>query len=378
MSGTTARTTHSHAEIAALDPILVEILPQLFSTSYHILDLLAPLDADQEVVESIVRDLKILGSPRAKRLRHYEELFNVTRAKYGGDRYISTSFILRRLLGNGNPAEASFRPDAALHTANIATLLKEFFVLSKESPQTPMHLGVLDNTFPNGFAGKFVENPEYGNSALLDEFFNMGLQIRTQMTIINLAQYQEHEDFNPEDFLATAFFEVPSEQSQGLSVYEDAVKNGQPKPILHGGPPNSDKQNDMILEEVMAIKSAFRESEAAEEAGDLIDFDLLDGRFPWMTFLTNMVQWSRSRLNEIAEDVKGRGGIESITEALAEIVALNDSQVEKDDLYRYPPSAVQPRLLPPAEFVQSSGTNRLVPDFLMHIKGKLVERLANI
>jgi hypothetical protein len=75
MSGTTAMTSrsaasamtsHSVTEIDSLDPLMVEYLPELLRSSWRILDQLAPPDASSGMIETIVKELRIIGSRTAK------------------------------------------------------------------------------------------------------------------------------------------------------------------------------------------------------------------------------------------------------------------------------------------------------------------------
>jgi hypothetical protein len=345
MSGTTAislGTTHSAGEVAALDPLVAEYLPELFTSSCRILDLLAPTDGTKAAhsdTESIVRDLRVLGSRRARRLKHDEDKFRITRDSYGtAELYIKPKFILRKLLGTDDPGDENFRPDSILHTANLATLIKEFLVIQKESPSTSDTLWNLDKHFPEAFVGKFDGKAEFGHSALLEESFDLGLEVRTQFTIVQLEIQKDQENWDPEKILTANFYEHPS-------ALDDAILDGRLLHIL-GPSPNSDDQIAKINARVNSISNAFRSSYDAIEAGDLVDFEQLATEFPWLKFLEDLVHWTRLRLNEIYQDIKEQGGVENITKSLIEAVKTLDSQTEIR--YDSPPSASQPRQLLPA------------------------------
>ena len=344
MSGTTAislGTTWSAGEIAALDSLIAEYLPELFTSSCRILDLLAPADgtkATRSDTESIVRELKVLGSRRARRLKHDEDKFKITKDIYGGEIYIKPKHILRKLLLTDDPGDENFRPDSILHAANLAILIKEFLVIQRESPSTNEILWSLDKLFPEVFVGKFGGKAQFGQSALLEESFDLGLEIRTQFTIIQLEMQKDKEDWDPEKVLTANFYEHPS-------ALDDAITNGRLLNIL-GASPNSDNQIAKITARVKSISNNFRESFDAIEAGDLVDFEQLVTEFPWLKFLEDLVHWTRLRLNEIYRDIKEQGGIENITKSLIDVVKSLDSQA--DLRYESPPSASQPRqLLPP-------------------------------
>lgn len=364
MSGTTAissfsaRTSHSQGEIVALDPMVAEILPDLWSTSSSIVNLLAPIDASEDQVESIVRELKVSGSRLAKSLRYYEEKFGISRQHYGNENYIKTTLIFRRLLGSAEPDEGDFRPDAIIHSANIATLVKDFLVIEKESQSTRSILMGLDSYFPEAFVTKFDNEIRFGNSLLQDESFDLALDIRTQFTIVALGFQKEQERWDPDQILAATFYDPPQQRNPPLSYFEDSIRNGRPKNIMGTGLPTADQQNAKVVDRVRLIRSAFRQSNDALEAGDLVDFEQLEELFPWVKFLTDLVNWSRLRLEEISEGIKQQGGVNAITKSFIEAIKSNDSQADIN--YDPPPSSViAPRQLqPPAEIVPGASGQR--------------------
>ena len=354
ISGTTAissfsaRTSHSQGEIVALDPMVAEMLPDLWNDSYRIMNLLAPADASEEQVESIVRELKVSGSRLAKLLRQNEKRFAVTREHYGNEPYIKTALIFQRLLGSPDPAETSSRPDAIIQVANLATLVKDFLVMEKESQSSQSILGGLDSYFPQVFITKFENNIQSGNSTLLDESFELALDIRTQLTIVALGFQKEQESWDPDQILLATFYDPPQHRSPPLSDFEDTIRNGQPKDLMGASLELTDDQTAEVLQRVRDIRSAFRQSNDAIELGDLVDFDQLGENFSWVKFLTDLVHWSRMRLDEISEGIKQQGGVTIITQAFIEAIKNNDSQVDINFDPPPPSSVVAPRRLQPA------------------------------
>jgi hypothetical protein len=346
MSGTTAITSHSAAAVAELDPMMAEILPELLESSVKILDLLAPAGITDAAVDNVVKDLKTPGSRRSKKLRFEEDKFKLSRDHYGKDDYINSSYVLRRLLGD-DPGEGPFRPDAILHAANLATLVKEFTVTPKESESMRSRLTILDTYFPEPFIYKFDDDLQYGSSKLFDEAFDLGLDIRTHWSIYNLYQSRGQDGITLEDVLAEDFFHPPEDRNLGLAMYDDYVLNGRPKDILRSGPANSPEQRTKILERVNQIYEAFDNSVEAAEHDDVVNFDLLEEHFGWSDFLAKLVIWSRNRLTEISRSIREQGGIQTITQALIDTMRNNDSQIEIN--YEPPPTIMRPReLLPPA------------------------------
>lgn len=365
MSGTTfafsVKSTHSAQELADLDPMMVENLPDLFANSRKILNLLAPVDASEETVESIIRELKVLGSHRAKRLRNFEAKFATDRENFGSDHFIRAAFILRKLLGGSDPEEVNSRPDAILHTANLATVIKDFLVTQKESQAMHEKLTTLDMYFPEAFITKFVkpgERAEFGKSDLLDDTFVMAKEIRTQFTIVNLSHHKESQNWDPEQILAQTWYGPVDKPDPSLSVFDDAVKNARLEDLIRMSP-NDPGQAEEITERIELIHSTFRQNNDAIEAGDLVDFEQLDELFPWRKFLTGFVQWSRARLAEIDQSIVQQGGLENITRSLIELVQSMNSQGEL--IYDPLPAIMESRqLLPPANIARNAPSQRCV------------------
>jgi hypothetical protein len=346
MSGTTAITSHSAAAVAELDPMMAEILPELLESSVRIMDLLAPAGITDKIVDNVVKELKTPGSRKSKRLRFEEDKFKLSRDHYGKDDYIISSYVLRRLLGD-DPGEGPFRPDAILHAANLATLVKEFTVTPKESESMISRLTILDTYFPEPFVYKFDDDLQYGSSTLLDQAFDLGLDIRTHWSISNLYQSRGQDRAKLEEVLAEDFYHPPEERNLSLPYYVDYTLNGRAKDILRGGPANSQEQKNRILERVDQIRGCFNAGDEAAEHDDVVDFDLLEEHFGWSDFLAKLVTWSRYRLTEISRSIREQGGIQAITQALIDTMRNNDSQIEIN--YEPPPTIMRPReLLPPA------------------------------
>lgn len=354
MSGTTvltsasAKTSHSVEEIEALDPMVVEYLPELLASSCKILDLLAPSGATSETVELIVRDLRVVGSRRAKRLKHDEEKFQADRENYGSDDYINPVFIRRRLFGTQDIKNESARPDDILHAANLATLVKSLLVTQKQSRATLPLLQMVDIWFPEVFLTEFGDNGQAGSSLLLNESFEMSLEIRTQCAIIALLVLKEAENWNPEQILLSSFLDLPSALQNSLPMpdFEQVLNDGRVLSIMRKGPENSEEQNDRIKSRIREIRKAFQLNNDAVEAGDLVDFERLDEMFPWAAFLTRLVQWSRLRLDEIISNINHQGGLDHIVISLIEAVRENNSQIELE--YDPPPATMGPAAIKPS------------------------------
>jgi hypothetical protein len=359
MSGTTAFSADpslAGPEMEKLDSMAVENLPDLFQASRKILDLLAPQNFSPGRVEATVKDLLIPGSRLATKLKFNEDKFNLLRKLYEpelepGQRYIKVRYIVRSLLGTPNPLEEDFRPDEILYAANLATLVKECLVIEKESEKARRLLMDLDSPpfrFPEPFLESFDHEVAFGKSSLVEESFDLMLDIRTQFIIAALRHQRDDDNFVPEELLIAGLYDEPAERDPELDFFQNVVTNGRPRGI---GLVMSQDQVDKIYERTTSIRSTFRQNKDARQIGELVEFDQLEDQFPWLEFLIRLVEWTRLRLSEILQSIEQQGGINNIIPLLIDAIKLNDSQNSID--YESPPPATR-RLQPPAEVTKEA------------------------
>ena len=367
ISGTsTYVTSHSAAEAADLDPMLVELLPELLRSSYAIIDLLAPPNASEDMVVSINRELKVFGSRRGRRLKYDEDRFHLTKSHYGGDWYINPVHTLRRLFGTADPGDGDFRPDVVLHAANMATAIKDFLVISKDSRRTIETLSHLSSSFPQLFVSDFVGPGRPASSSLYEETLDLALDIRTHLAIAYLADYNDDSEkrLAPHATLASVFYDAPLPSPSSETYFDDLFESSQLRDLIEWEPAKLDIGISKVTERVFKLKSAFRQSSEAVDAGDLVDFDLLDELFPWPSFLVSLVKWCRLRMNEVASRIREQGGIDKITRSL--VIAVKEVDSQADLSYHDPPSFIadQPSSLPVANIVPSPAGQRCGACFL--------------
>ncbi|RDW76994.1 hypothetical protein BP6252_05047 [Coleophoma cylindrospora] len=327
MSGTTAMTSISSRELATLDSsMILEVLPDLFQTANQVLSLLAPPNASTSTVQAIVKDLRIPGTRRGKLLSNKEKNFVTAAENYTSDigrtelPFISASIILKKLLGTADPGFGDFRPDAIIHAANIAFLAKRLLVLHEDGLDALRDLELLENAFPAAFVSEFDAEVRFGSSTLLKQSFEVALELRTQIAIAQLKHWRESDDFSPVKLLAGVFLETDAD------IGDEIVTKG-----VAGIPLESfslKEQEPYISTRIDAITESFNQSKDEGPGGDNVDFELLETSFPWSGFLTLVVQWSRSRLNEISASIEQQGGVQNIAQSLIQVAKESDSQLD--------------------------------------------------
>jgi hypothetical protein len=324
MSGTTAITTittRSEAAIADLDDFLEEDLPDIYSHAMRIVDMLAPSNVSDDTVLQLFNRLKIVGSKEAIKLQRSEQVFEILYERFltkddltkgdstKGKLYIRTDDIIRKFLGKEH-GDGNFRPDAILHLANLASMIRNFVATDQKSQRMRNQLFLLNRWFPEAFARDFNDTPSYGNSTLLNETFELALEIRTQLAISELRHGIDSETWDPDLIITEIFF----------------ANDEEPKSIMGIKVQNTPDQMSSIIERVEDIRSAFRDQEQAQLQGDLVDFEQLDERYPWPMFLMDLVSWAKLRKDEIVTSVKEQGGPAGIKEALSEVMTGSSSQ----------------------------------------------------
>ncbi|KAH8802710.1 hypothetical protein F5884DRAFT_802816 [Xylogone sp. PMI_703] len=353
-SDTTANTSHSVQEISDMNIIrIIEYLPDLWRTSYELLMLLTPRQATKEAVLKIVRDLQIPGSPTSDLLRMREQMFKHPRDAYGSDQYIRSSYVLRKLFNKPDPGYGNFRPDAILQAANLARMIKDLLATPRDTQNAFLLMQALDTAFPSAFMTDFDTKSEYGKSTMIEEAFEIGLQIRIQAAILYLMSYRGAPAYNPEELLVDVFYQPLNRHDKSSSILDDALKNGQLKDVagmLEGRVPPAKRivLKQRVKTSIVLIHKQFGQSD--------VDFDDFDELFPWSLFLTETVKWARSRLGEIEQSIKAQGGVQSIRRSLADSVHQINPEINL--IYDQPTPAAEPRqLLPAANIIPASTSN---------------------
>jgi hypothetical protein len=321
MSGTTANTVN---QSRALDPVMAgNFLPDLYEQSTKILDLFVPENVTKARVLSCMNKVKVSGTSLSKLLQVREQAFNVTREIYSTDLYLNSEAVNLSVFGTKKPAQFDFRPDAIIQKANLAILIKDFIPSVEGSESWYRQLAVLHSNWPKPFLSSFGE-AEVGSSWVRQETFEIGLEIRTMCTIATLHALKDLEGLAGRDEDAAGCFYYPPEvRDPSKSYLDDIIANGQIREMFSWGNdekfPNLKKEDKMIKERFQIIRTCFRESKEATEDGDTVDFEELHAQFPWVPFLTHLVRWSRFRLNEINETISSQGGVQKITQHIAQL-----------------------------------------------------------
>ncbi|KAI9785658.1 MAG: hypothetical protein M1816_008281 [Peltula sp. TS41687] len=322
----TAKTSYSVQQLTELDQeLIIDMLPSLSIASTKILDLLAPAKSTVENIQNLSEDLNSSDSRVSIRLKALRGAFESPRQIYGTDHYINISLIHRALCGAQDLSslqEALSKPDPILQKANLVTLAITILTSTPSSENGPM-LQHLDGCYP----GPFLSNLTNGStstsrsptaSALLDETFEVGLEIRTRLALALLDIHQEEASYNPEWVIRQLFLRDPDETSLPNSALDTPSR---PRKVRGWGVPGlgmadlSAAMKDKVFRRVNIIFSHIRGKPEPSGTGK-VDFDALDSLFPWSAFVFKVNTWARRRVNEIETYLRSCGGAEGIENAL--------------------------------------------------------------
>ncbi|KAJ5040475.1 uncharacterized protein L3040_006131 [Drepanopeziza brunnea f. sp. 'multigermtubi'] len=325
LSGTTTRTTYSEGEMGEMDRSdqIANSLPTLFVNSSELLDLLAPDNATAGDVKDITKLSRLPGQPFASQLKEYEDRFKSVKQTYGSDIiYIRASVVLKKVNGTENADDGNWRPDPVIYAANLATLVLELVPCIEGSEATRLALLSICQVFPKAFVGNFDGYSEVFSTQLMDQTFDLALNLLVQKAIACL----RHDSTKPHLLLASCFFEsLPDlDDLDPRASFKEVAKDATLKNILHTG--NTQNQVDIIYDTMASISEAFHTGKDEKEVNGVVDFTVLETQFPWLDFITAVVQWSRLRFTELSTSIKHRGGIENIKQSLIELLENVNSQ----------------------------------------------------
>jgi hypothetical protein len=317
LSGTTAITSHSQQEMASLDrEDMIDILPELYSSTNELLNCLIPEDLSVEAVEQLLKELQISGTRKGKRLRYLESVFeNCRNDRYGTDTFINLSFVNRKLFNDQDLGPGDLTPDPIFYAANMATLVKTLLPALQNSISTMNFLRKIDGLFPTPFLS-FEDEPELKfRPSAFEEIFELGLCIRTHATIATLKVYKDEPDFVPDQLLVQVFYNPPDQDANSLKPiagldFEDALA------VDIDADTRVKKRLDLIRESF-----GFRDRKDLTSQDD-VDFESLEEQFPWVEFLAMMLRWSRSRMLEL----QSQGDADALVDALNSKVEDVNSQ----------------------------------------------------
>ncbi|KAL5439454.1 hypothetical protein PMIN07_003129 [Paraphaeosphaeria minitans] len=328
MSGTTAISSFTMAEAVTLEPrFMLRHLLRLHDEVDEFLNHLVP--AEGGMVEDAQR-IELLHDPNSDFLADYNDFDQLSRVRlthYRGDgqQYVHIRAVHAALFpGTNQDAATKTGLDLLLYQANLVVFAKDMMPLNWKDKTMVAALRHLDDYFPSLFLPTLIlginaAESVAGESALLQETFDLALELRTQLAISSLSHGLTDTAFDPDAALEEVFCLPPSESSPELGLFRGWTT------FALGG--DGSALPEAFVQKVVARMSAIREcfstgrlsqgqEEEEEEEEESVSLEELSATFPWAALMLRLVGWVRARNNELVAAIRHYGGARGILDMI--------------------------------------------------------------
>ncbi|OJD27291.1 hypothetical protein ACJ73_01315 [Blastomyces percursus] len=329
ITGTTLLATDSEHESRELDPsIMIEALPDLDTSANNALRILVPQAFS---LTTILKNLKnATFKARVKRIR---ETFENQKKYFSGQHFIAVETAVNML---PSLKHIPWYPDEFIQKANLVQFAFDLIPLrGNMSPFSEYHLSDLDESFPALFTSSFLPPEDDrittpGQSTLLDETFEVGLELRTQRAIAELRSGEQEIDveFAPDSILETVFtaFAKSGDESERLLGWK-----------INGLRDESGGIPERFYEKVLERRESIRKFFEVDETSTFVHFDEMESSFPWSEFVVQTCKWIRMRANEIDEQLGKQASLNEAVEIL-QIEVDRRSSLDQQSIVSIPES----------------------------------------
>lgn len=284
---------------------MLDALPDTCEAAEKVMDLLLSDVANRERVLDLLHDLQEPTARKSRKLRRLETVFYAHKESFSSDRlFLDVKSTLNTMLGAEATAAArhpTYRPDNALYKINLADFLLTIIRHRRKAPD----LGVIEELeadFPAPFASEFSNAKETGasdgSSDMLAQTFALARKLRIQAAILLLDRDRESPTFDPQAILGRCYF---------LNSSLKALK-GWHVPGLRDKDLTNQQQND-LSNDMKTLQGIFLQDNNSRLSS-------LE-EFSWTSLLTDIIQWAKSRREQIEAGIYDQGDIEVIAENLA-------------------------------------------------------------
>ncbi|KAL8946366.1 MAG: hypothetical protein Q9222_007227 [Ikaeria aurantiellina] len=327
-SGTTVRTSQSAQELAATNTEeMVASLKDLSDESDKILDLLLPNPLSISTVQAIQKQTSTPKSLESRQFARYSSNFRSYHEVYGDSQYIDPPSILAQILGtpSKNIRSGPWRADPLLYKANLAALIMTLMAQHEQSLENLVD--ELDKVFPAPFLGAFVEEPSLAqcvdSSALYNETFQLGLDLRTFSFIERARKLMNMSDFDPDSLLQQIF-------------YQDT-------PVIDGWYVAGLRSEDVNLEQRLRYSLIGRldllRQTFSPNHSPPINLERLEGNFSHDQLTKDLAYWAQIRLREVQMQIQSLEGAQGIARALQAVLRNDQGTSEVMDREPLPNTA---------------------------------------
>ncbi|KAJ4382441.1 hypothetical protein N0V86_002776 [Didymella sp. IMI 355093] len=318
MSGTTAISSFSMVEAEFLEPKYIQKhLRKLCDSALEFLDHLAPSGGSMADDLRNINEMQKPGSEFAEEYGDFDDEFKLHLKHFKGEEnnYINPRAIHHALFGSYNNTRAvDSGLNLVIYLSNVLILAKQMIHSSRSDKDVWNHLRLLDSSFPSPFLRSIIAKgppTAAGDSTSLQGTFKLALDLRIQLTILSLERSAGDEDFNPDEALDGIFLQDSDGDIRGWSV------------AALGGEESRLSQDFMqkLAKHYNRIRAFFPVDTQSLSYGHVVDFDGLSSEFPWNATVLCLLDWVRSRRDELSASIDEIGGPAAILSNVKQAIA---------------------------------------------------------
>ncbi|KAF2828503.1 hypothetical protein CC86DRAFT_193986 [Ophiobolus disseminans] len=331
MSGTTAITSFSMVEADFLDhKKMLKHMRKLCESSAEFLDHLAPDDKSLEDDQQNIHEIHKPDSDFSDEFRDFNEELDVHLKHYKTEEhsYIHTRAIHRALFGHGQASATQSGLDLILYLANLLIFAKQMIPSLRTDKEMWTMARKLDNSFPSQFMSSLISNGKptiTGESALLNQTFDLALELRTQLAILVLERSASEDDFNPDEVIGDVFLRSESSQAEGGALirgWSIAALGGEDSALPQ-------EFENKVIERVTNMREFFALDDESLDRGEVIDIEGLGNNFPWDATILRLLHWVRLRHRELRINIHEAGGAAAILRSVKQQLEEPPSATEQ-------------------------------------------------
>ncbi|KAH5225109.1 hypothetical protein HBI62_112170 [Parastagonospora nodorum] len=342
MSGTTAISSFSMIEAEFLEPkYILKHMRKLCESAREFLEHLAPDGGNKKDDIQNIQEIQKPDSDFTEEYRDFNDELNVHLKHYKSEEhsYIHVKAVHRVLFG-AHPEFASAQTglDLILYMANLLVFAKQMIHSDRSEKQIWNALRQLDNSFPSQFMRSLereIVSTIAGDSGMLQETFDLALELRTQLAILVLEKSAGDGDFNPDETILEVFYRSEPSQSG-----EGSLLRGWNIQALGGEDSALPQQLEArVSERISAIRRFFPRGDDSLERDDIVDLDGLSAEFPWLATILRLLHWVRHRHRELFSIIDEIGGPTAIVRNVKQLIDTPPAVTEQPNIVSNQPES---------------------------------------
>lgn len=303
---------------------------KLCESAREFLEHLAPEAGNKKDDFQNIQEIQKPDSDFTEEYRDFNDELNVHLKHYKSEEhgYIHVKAVHRVLFGaHSESSSAQTGLDLILYMANLLVFAKQMIHSDRSDKQIWNALRQLDNSFPSQFMRSLereVVSTVAGDSGMLQETFDLALELRTQLAILVLEKSAGDSD-NPDEAILEVFYRSEPSQSG-----EGSLLRGWNIQALGGEDSALPQQLEArVSERISAMRRFFARGDDALERDDSVDLDGLSAEFPWLATILRLLHWVRHRHRELFSIIDEIGGPTAIVRNVKELIDSPPAVIEQ-------------------------------------------------